>query len=354
MRVLHLDTGREWRGGQRQLFLLAQGMRERGHEPLVIAPPGSPLAERLRSRGLAVATVGMRGAWDLPAARRIRSLLRTWSPEIVHAHDARAHALALAALTGRPAPPLVVTRRAPAKPTQLGIQLGRRVSRYIALSRAVRAALIDGGIDAEEIDVIPPGVTILDGVPPRDWRDECGWPAGTVVCGVVGSLTSDQGGEMLARIAGRLPEPVRARARLVLLGGRGAGHRVIGGIDSFHAGHVGDGTAALSGLDLLWHASSSQGLGTAALDAMALGVPTIAYDLGSVSEIIEHDRSGVLVPPDDPRAFAAAAARFIRDDRRRRILAAGATARAAAFDAGRMVDRIHHVYQSLIPGIDSV
>ena len=55
LRVLHLDSGREWRGGQRQVYLLARGQRDLGHEPLVIGAPNAPLIQRLRSAGLAAA-----------------------------------------------------------------------------------------------------------------------------------------------------------------------------------------------------------------------------------------------------------------------------------------------------------
>lgn len=347
MRVLHIDTGSDWRGGQRQLFLLAQGLRESGYEPLVVAPPATLLAERLRSRGLAVSAVPMRAAWDLTAARRLRRLLRTWNPDVVHAHDDRGHALALAALVGTPDTPLVVTRRTTARPTPLGLQYGRRVSRYVAVSRAVRAALIDGGIDPVSVDIVPPGIAVPEPVDPRDWRRERGWPSNTVVCGVVGAVTGDEAAGLLEGIAAALPDAARERARLVLLGGRATGRRVVGGLDAFGAGHVDGGWAAIAGLDVVWHIARSQGLGTAALDAMAAGVPPIAFASGALPELIEHDRSGILVSDGDTKAFAAAAGRLIRDDRRRRILAAGGPASAARFDAGAMVQGYHRVYRSL-------
>ena len=347
MRVLHIDTGAEWRGGQRQLFLLAQGLRESGWEPLVAAPPATLLAERLRARGLAVASVPMRSAWDLPSARRLKKLLRTWSPDAVHAHDDRGHALALAALVGNADIPLVVTRRTPARPTPLGLRYSRRVARYVAVSREVRLALIAGGIDPEMIDVVAPGVPIPQAVAARDWRSECGWPPDVVVCGVVGALARDEGVEMLERIAARLPVVARERARIVLLGGRAAGRCSIGGVEAFRAGFVNAGTEALAGLDVLWHPARSRGLGTAALDAMALGVPAIAFATGPLPELIEHDRSGILVRDGDIRGFASAAARLVRDDRRRRILAAGSLALVGRFDARHMIDGYAQVYRSL-------
>ncbi len=353
MRVLHVDTGTEWRGGQRQLFLLARGLRELGYEPLVIAPPASPLAERLRERGMAVSTTPMRGAWDLAAVHQIRKLMRTWAPDVVHAHDSRAHALLLSALEGDFATSLVITRRTTAHPTPRGLQLGHRVARYVAISRAVRRELIAGGIDPVLVDVVPPGIDVPDAVAARVWRDECGWPADTVICGVVGRLDSDDGRELLARIAVALPSPARERARLVVFGGGSEGGTTIGGVAAYEAGTAEGGPALMAGLDLLWHLSSPHGLGTAALDAMALGVPPIAFAVGALPEFIEHERSGIVVERGGVDAFAAEAARLILDERARRILAAGGPARASRFEARQMVKSHDRVYRSLTPASSS-
>jgi hypothetical protein len=53
MKVAHLDTGREWRGGQAQVLFLMRGLRSLGDENLLLAPEG-PLLERARSEGFAV------------------------------------------------------------------------------------------------------------------------------------------------------------------------------------------------------------------------------------------------------------------------------------------------------------
>ena len=122
LRVVHIDAGRVWRGGQRQVFLLEQALRDRGVEPLVIGAADAPLVGRLRAAGLAASSVRMLSDWDLRAAYRVRKIVRAWSPDLVHAHDARSHAIALIALhlplrpivpRARGGPPvLVVTRRA--------------------------------------------------------------------------------------------------------------------------------------------------------------------------------------------------------------------------------------------------
>jgi hypothetical protein len=51
MRIVHIDTGLELRGGQRQLLRLALGLRARGHQQLVVCPEGTALEGRARAEG---------------------------------------------------------------------------------------------------------------------------------------------------------------------------------------------------------------------------------------------------------------------------------------------------------------
>ena len=173
-RVLHLDSGHTWRGGQRQVLLLAMGLRNRGHEPLLIGVPDSPLVKRAQAEGLAVATIPMIADWDLQAARRIRSRIKAWQPDVVHAHDARSHALALIALLGSKTP-FIVTRRVIFPPKSIGLKYGERVTKFIAISNAVRDAMVSRGIAPSRIEVVLSGISLPSGdVVPRDWRAELG------------------------------------------------------------------------------------------------------------------------------------------------------------------------------------
>jgi len=348
LRVLHLDAGRDWRGGQRQVFLLAQGMRADGHEPLVVGAPESPLVQRLRARGLAASAIAMRSDWDLAAAHRLRALIRTWRPDIVHAHDARAHAIALAALVRRRHVPLVVTRRVPNASRGLGIKYGRRITRFIAISGAVRDALVRSGVAAHRIEVVHAGVPAPVVDHPRDWRAECRWPADAVLCGVMGTADGGTDACGLAAIARRLPPAARDRARLLVLGGGGGGSCCIDGVEAFRAGHVDEVHAAIAGLDVLWHPSSTEGLRTRVIDAMALGIPPVAFAVGALPELIEDGKSGFLAPAGDPAAFAGAAARLIGDASLRACVAEGGRTRARDFDVRRMVEATARVYRDVL------
>lgn len=345
MRILHLDSGRDWRGGQRQVFLLAVAQRDDGHEPLVVAAPDSPLAGRLKTLGIASATVAMRADLDLFAMRRVRRLITKWQPDVVHAHDARAHAVGLGALVGMPVP-LIVTRRVPF--TARGrLKYGRRVAHFIAISHAVQDALRRGGVADSRSSVVYSGVPAPTPGVPRDWRREAGWPADTVLCGVVGAMTAEKGIARLTAIAEAVPAAVRTRLRLVLLGGSAAGADSFGGVTAYRAGFVDAIYDAMAGLDMLWHPSGAEGLGTAVIDAMALGVPPVAFATGGLVELVEAGVSGLLAPPNDSLAFAREVERIATDADLRRQLGAGGRLRAAQFNVRRMVDGTTAVYRAV-------
>ena len=351
LRVLHLDSGASWRGGQRQVLLLALALRDRGHEPFLIGAPGSPLVEKARAAGLAVAAIPMAADWDVRAARRIRARMRAWSIDLVHAHDARSHALAMIALLGRPTLPLVVTRRVPFPPRSVRLKYGPRVTKFIAISNAVKNAMVGGGVHEARIAVVHSGIaTRTDPVIPRDWRQELGWDADTVLCGIVGAMTAEKGLDTLALIGSAMPANARRRVRVLLMGGSKEPPRETGGLEVHAAGFVSDIDPAIAGLDMLWHPSRAEGLGTAVIDAMSLGVPPVAFAVGGLPEVIEHDVSGILIPPGDSQAFASAAARLVSDPGLRSRLGDAARGRAAHFDALEMTKGTEAVYNEVLSG----
>jgi glycosyltransferase involved in cell wall biosynthesis len=78
-------------------------------------------------------------------------------------------------------------------------------------------------------------------------------------------------------------------------------------------GHRDDVPDLLAAADVLAVASGVEGMPGAVLEAMALGVPVVAFDIPTVAEVVEPDRSGLLVPAGDPAALAAAIERVLAD-----------------------------------------
>jgi glycosyltransferase involved in cell wall biosynthesis len=113
-------------------------------------------------------------------------------------------------------------------------------------------------------------------------------------------------------------------------------------------GHVGDAGRLVAGMDVLVNASASEPFGMVLLEAMARGVPSVAVGRAGPSEIIESERSGLLVAVPAPRLIADAVRRIahnpglaarLREEGRARV-AACFTAEATAEAFGRALERI--------------
>jgi L-malate glycosyltransferase len=328
------------------VYLLAMSLRARGREPLVVGVGGSPLLDRLQRAGIATASIPMRSDWDLRSAKRLRSIVRAWHPDIVHAHDARAHATSLIALAGD-STPLVVTRRVTFPLKSVRVKYGLRVTRFIAISSAVKNAMVRSGVDAQRIDVVHSGLPAPGALSPRDWRKELGWPRDTVIAGVVGAMTPEKGMEALRHIGSWLTEEALRRTRVVLLGGTARGPIKLGALRGYRAGFVTDVHDAMAGLDVLWHPATEEGLGTVLIDALALRLPPIAFDVGGVGEIIENGKNGLLVPLSDTREFASAHESLLESASRARLAEDGPR-RAALFSVDAMTEGVERVYQGIL------
>jgi len=239
MRVLHLDSGREMRGGQWQVLRLIEGLAAAGVESTLLVREGSPLWAMAQKRGLQVEAIGL-----------ARAALLSRRHDLVHAHDARSHTLAVLAL----ASPLVVSRRV-AFPIRSRWKYGR-VRRYLAVSEFVREALMAGGVPAEEIEVVYDGVPILD-------------PA--------------EGEAIIAPANAQDPEKGEALAReAALLAGVELQFSIDLERDLRHA-------------SLFVYLTRSEGLGSGVLLAMSAGVPVIASNVGGLREVVRHGENGLLV-----------------------------------------------------------
>ncbi len=80
--------------------------------------------------------------------------------------------------------------------------------------------------------------------------------------------------------------------------------------------------------DLLVWPAVNEAYGMALLEAQAAGLPVVAARTGGVPSVVEHDVTGLLVPPEDPAAFADAVEILLQDPKRRRAFADAAAQKA--------------------------
>ena len=298
MKILHLDTGPSMRGGQHQALMLLRGLETRGYEQTLLA--GEPLVERWDGRPLTIANL-------LQAAPEA---------EIIHAHDARAHTLAALFCPGKP---LVVSRRV-AFPLRRG-WLSRwkygRGRHYIAVSGYVRERLIDASVPAPDISVVYDGV----GLPSAEEEKRREARLGGATVAVAPAIDDPLKGTELLRAACQL-----------------AGVQMLLSTDL---------PRDLSRADVFVCLSQSEGLGSATLLAMVRRVPVIASRVGGIPEIVDHEKTGLLVA-NELGDVAAAIKRMVED----RDFAKACTERAfrvvsEQFTDDIMVQRTEEVYRTV-------
>lgn len=357
--VLHVDTERGWRGGERQALWLADALAHAGHRSIVAARPGEPLAARARERALPVVRCAPLAEFDPVAVTRLRRVIRVHRVQIVHAHTGHAVGLAALAAAGTRAK-VVVTRRVDFR---LRDNWGtrwkyRRAAAIVAISRAVAEALAESGIARERIEIIPSGVDLTRTFTPASEATlaELGVPAGAPLVVQVAQLVGHKDPVTFVRAV------AAARRRVpglhALLVGEGplrpqveAAVAESGVGDALHlTGYRKDADSLLAAADVATLSSEEEGLGTVLLDAMSMGKPTAATAAGGIPEIVQDDVSGILAPVHDAEKLGGAIARLLTDRALAARLAAGARARAAEFSVQRTAERTLAVYRRVLGG----
>ena len=351
--VVHVASGREWRGGQRQVWLLARELQRRGDvAQAVVTGRGSELATRLEADAVPVVPAVWRAGLDPRALAAVIWAARGGAA-LLHAHDAHAVTLAgLASLVTRV--PMIATRRVDFPLRRRG--LWGRASRIIAISEAVATVLSNDGIPAERLVVVHSGID-LDAVraaAPLGLRSRFGLPEDSLLAVTVGALVPHKDHATLLHSARRLSD--RFPTLHWVIAGDGELRSVLEWLrdqlglgDRVHfLGRIPDPEGLIAEADVFVMSSREEGLGTSVLDAMARGIPVASTRAGGLGEMLGGG-AGLLVPVAHPEALADAVGRILSDPSLRDALTARAADAVLHFTAERMAGEVLTVYRSCAP-----
>lgn len=224
----------------------------------------------------------------------------------------------------------------------------------------------------EAQDRVPPRRTsfaVLPGIDPPsqissrrrlEIRQELGIPADAVVVGIVGRLFAWKGHHLLLRALDEIMRDDPSVHGLIVGGG---GHRPDEGYERYlrslmnerrlerrvrFTGQVPDATPYVQAMDVFVNASSPEPFGLVLLEAMALGVPSVAVAAGGPGEIIEPGVSGLLAPTNDPSDLEASIRALVSDPLLRASVADGGLSRyERRFSAARMTSDMEDWFESL-------
>ncbi len=319
LKILHIDPERNWGGGEAQVFGLLSYLAAQGHRNELVAHPKGRLFAACEHLGIARHAAVIRNDVDLRCIPKLRRLIGASDYDIVHFHTKRALALSLWLPHTARRPRYVATRRMDyAEPHNWYTHClyNRRVDGVVAISKSISDLLIAAGVNAEKIRVIASGIDVEKFCRRPSARDRA---SGEIMVGSMGVLEERKGHRFLLAAAAELQ--ARGLKLHYRIAGEGPLRRSLEqqavefGLADYvqFSGFVTDAAEFLASIDLFVMPSLFEGLGVAALEAMAAGKAVIATRVGGLAESVLDGVTGLLVPPRDATALADAIEKLIRD-----------------------------------------
>jgi glycosyltransferase involved in cell wall biosynthesis len=299
-------------GGQERMAVdLARAQRAAGHRVLAVSlapPPEGPLGLSFREAGVEAITVAKRPGFDVTLPFRLARLFAREGVELVHTHNPQP--LIYGAPAGKLAGAALVHTKHGRNPDTKRRRWLRRaaadlVDAYVAVSPSTAAVAREDRDAAEErLRVIENGIDVkafTHGAAARHAvRDELGIPLDAWVVGTIGRLAPEKDQRMLIEAMAPLLGPKR---RLLIVGEgpeRPALEALVAKLEHVPYIHFTgvrrDPARLLAGFDVFALSSKTEGLPLVVLEAMAAALPVVSTDVGGIGDVIEHERTGFLVP----------------------------------------------------------
>jgi glycosyltransferase involved in cell wall biosynthesis len=340
-RIVHINLARGFRGGERQTELLIQHLADQGVAQVLVCRALSPLREHLAG----TATLRF-----VTADHQLQGHFAVPESGLLHAHEAKAvhwawiHHL----LHGVP---YVLTRRVthPVRDNFFNRLCYRSAKAAVAISSPIAAHLRQRGWTS--VRTIPSALARLPHDPTHAAELRARY-RGKFVIGHAGALVDAHKGQREVITAARLLRDRAPDVHFLMLGDGPDGaalraeSRDLPNMEWLgFRNNLGDYLAAL---DLFVFPSRYEGLGSTLLDVMDFSVPIIASDVDGIPDIVVHEETGLLVPPNDGRALAEAISRLRDDPSLRLRLTREAARRLENFRPEVMASRYLALYRELV------
>ncbi len=389
LRVCHVVTRLDRGGSAENTILSAIYQAKMGHQVLLIAGPSdescmsvieqASVNERLRAFDDVGGTYlccdrlvrQISPAIDALGLLQLTRLLRRWKPDVVHTHTSKAGILGRVAARVAGTPWVLHTYHGHVYSGYSGrlksnaFKIIERVTapladRLVALTdREMEDHLAAGVGRTEQFQVVPSGVDLepFSDLPSKSAaRRRLGLPEEAVLVGSVGRLMEVKGHRYL--VSG-LPSLVPG-VHVVLFGDgelRGELQGIASSLQASDRLHLmgwrPDVTLCLAALDIFAMPSLNEGMGRAAVEAMAAGLPVVGSRVYGLENVVEDGETGLLVPAGDAEALAGAINRLVESREQRTRYGKAAPLRAEKFSLKKMLTALEGMLEAGRPYVES-
>lgn len=341
MHIIHVNLAKGFRGGERQTTLLIRALAGQVKKQTLVCRQDSPMRDELKN----VVNIEYVGT-----AHQLAGHQKAGKASIVHAHEAKAVHWAWLHKKLH-STPYVITRRVdtPIKRKWTNRCFYGNADQCVAISTEIKRQL--AGWNSKETLIIPSAMSnfIPDFHVAEEFR-AC--YVDRFIVGHIGALVDRHKGQRLLLAAAEQLQDQYPNLLFVFFG-QGEDEQVLKQ-ESKHLNNVvwagfkpniGDFIPAL---DMFVFPSRNEGLGSILLDVMSAKVPIIATQVGGISDLVKHNETGVLVPPNNANALCIAISQLVGNHVDQTKLTENAYQRLAAFSPQVMVEKYLALYQSIV------
>ncbi|MCX6377300.1 MAG: glycosyltransferase family 4 protein [Armatimonadetes bacterium] len=352
-------------GIKSHVLTLMNGLDRTRFEPVLICPPDSSLYEEAREAGHRVIPLDLVGeispAKDMLTAFRLRWILLRLRPDVLHIHSAKAGFVGrLAVIPKLRRPRVILTvhsfvfdERVKRLKRMITGWIERRLLRYtdriVAVSNALKDELVSQmRLDPAKIQVIYNGVVFRDVPKP----EHTGIRVGTVA-----RLAPQKGVEHFIRAAALVKKKYRS-AKFIIVGDGPFRYWLETMAQQYgvkdcteFTGFRSDALSIVAGFDVFALTSMRETFGMALVEAMSLGVPAVASNVGGIPEIVDGSSTGLLAEPGNAEDIAKKICLLLKDkDLAAEIGRAGCESVRSRFGSDRMLDDVQRTYGEMVDG----
>lgn len=361
MKVLHLSSESTWRGGEQQIIYLVDETRKLGVDAVIGCRKNSVVEKYCKSNEIPFVSLPFKSAYHISTACKIIKYCKKEGIELIQTHTSKGHTMAvIAGLLGLNIPQ-ILTRRVdfPIKDNWLSRFKYNysKIKRIICISETIHQMTAIDIKDKSKLITIHSGVD-MDKFSPffhSNWlRDEYELATETVVIGNTSAISDQKDYFTFVKVAERLIAQKRNVHFFIV--GDGVSRPVIEqfvqekGLENriTFTGFVDNITEVLPSMDIFLFTSKAEGLGTSVLDAMAASVPIVATSAGGVSEMVEHEKNGLLYQVGDVAGITEGVERFLVNREFSETLAEEAKKTVKNFSKEKTAKRTREVYEEIL------